>query len=106
MYIYDRDGRVIPDDWFNKAKYPCCWETEQRVGRTRVRDWVVATVWLFGMDQICGGECPLIFETMIFGKTYNHELRRYSSEEDAMRGYLAAVDALRAGHHPFWNDVS
>jgi len=20
MYIYDRDGRVIPDYWFNKAK--------------------------------------------------------------------------------------
>jgi hypothetical protein len=102
---YDRDGQVIPDDYYNASKYPrgqAKWGTEQRVGRTQVGDFIVSTVWLFGIDHSYGPDSPpIIFETMVFGEPYENDLTRYATEEQAMRGHLATVDALRAGQHPF-----
>lgn len=105
MDTYDRDGKLIPDDYWDKEKYPdrrpFRWATEQRVGRTEVGEHRVSTVWLMGIDHGYGSGSPVIFETMIFGPTWNNELTRYSTEEAAMRGHLKAVDALRAGKPPF-----
>lgn len=103
LHTYDRDGLVIPDDYYyDTAKYRRDkWGTEQRVGRTEVGEHLVSTVWLFGIDHQYGDGPPLIFETMIFGDPWNNELRRYSTEEEAMRGHLEAVDRLRAGKPPF-----
>lgn len=101
---FDRDGQVIPDDWYDTAKYPrrqFKWGTQQRVGRTTVGDFNVSTVWLHGIDHGYGDGPPILFETMVFGGDFDQELRRYSTEEEAMRGHLAAVDALRAGKPPF-----
>lgn len=101
---YDRDGQVIPDDYYNAQKYPrgqAKWGTEQRVGRTNLGDFLVSTVWLFGIDHGHGEGPPLIFETMVFGEPYDQELQRYSTEEQAMRGHLETVDRLRAGNPPF-----
>ena len=103
MDSFDRDGQPIPRDWFESTQAE--WAVERRVGRTKVGDMLVSTVWLFGINhQWCDGP-PLIFETMVFGPKvegdYNHPMRRYSTEEDAMRGHLSAVDRLRNGLSPF-----
>jgi hypothetical protein len=102
---YDRDGQVIPDDWYDKTKHPRArfkWGTQQRVGNTKIRDkFTVSTVWLMGVDHGYGDDDPLIFETMVFGEPYDNDLIRYSTEEQAMRGHLATVDALRQGKEPF-----
>lgn len=103
---YDRDGHPMPDDWFDATKHPrgkAKWATEQRVGRTVVGGATVSTVWLFGIDHGWGDGPPIIFETMVFNGDENGEypMRRYSTEEDAMRGHLEAVDRLRAGLEPF-----
>ena len=42
-----------------------------------------------------------IFETMVFGGEHDQQLRRYCTEESAMRGHLETVDRLRAGRSPF-----
>lgn len=102
---YDRDGVLIPDDWYDKNKYGDKfldkWRTAQRVGRTRIGDrFTVSTVWL-SIDHRFGDGPPLIFETMVFGEPYDQELQRYSSEEEAMRGHLAVVERLRSGQQPF-----
>ncbi len=102
LHTYDRDGQVIPDDWFDFEKYPRRkWVTEQRVGRTVVGEYVVSTVWLMGIDHQHGDGPPLLFETMVFGGDYDNELWRYATEEEAMRGHLDVVDALRRGEPPF-----
>lgn len=105
---YSRDGEPMPDDWFDASKYPrgkAKWATEQRVGRTVVGEYVVSTVWLFGIDHGWGDGPPIIFETMVFGGDHGEELRRYCTEEQAMRGHLEAVDRLRAGCSPFDADA-
>jgi hypothetical protein len=104
LKCFDRDGNPLPADWefgagAGKVSH---WATDQRVGRTVVGDCIVSTVWLFGIDHgYRDGEPPIIFETMIFGEPYHNDLRRYATEEQAMRGHLAAVDNLRAGRPPF-----
>ena len=108
MRTYSRDGEPMPDDWFDAYKYPrgkAKWATEQRVGHTRVGYSQVSTVWLYGIDHNWGDGPPIIFETMVFGGIHNLELRRYSTEEQAMRGHLEAVDRLRAGRSPFDPDA-
>ena len=109
MRLYDRDGNPLPDDWeFGAGRLVSHWATDQRVGRTVVgadgdyRGWVVSTVWLMGIDHNYGGEGPpIVFETMVFGEPYDNDLRRYATEEQAMRGHLAVLDNLRAGRPPF-----
>jgi hypothetical protein len=41
------------------------------------------------------------FADAIFGGKWDGQYDLYSTEEAAMRGHLAAVDALRAGKAPF-----
>lgn len=101
--FYDRFGKPMPDDWWDKKKYGHqfrSWQTDKRVGNTVVGDVTVSTVWL-GLDHQHGSGPPLIFETMTFGGEYDQEMQRYSTEEDAMRGHLNVVDRLRAGKPPF-----
>ena len=109
MRIYDRDGQVMPDDWYDATKYPqgkAKWSTQQRVGRTVLAGGaqdgtVVSTVWLMGIDHNFGDGPPILFETMIFGGEWGSECRRYATEEQAMRGHLEAVDNLRSGRAPW-----
>lgn len=106
---YDRNGLVIPDDWYDESKYPRSkfrWGTQQRVGNTRIGEqFTVSTVWLYGIDHGYGDGSPILFETMMFGEPYGQELTRYATEEQAMRGHLATVDNLRQGWEPFsWKD--
>lgn len=99
---YDRDGNPLPADWYDTTKHghKYKWGTERRIARTVVGDITVSTVWL-GLDHDYLTGVPVIFETMTFGDPYENELRRYSTEEDAIRGHLKVLDRLRAGKPPF-----
>lgn len=100
---YDRFGKPMPDDWWDKAKHGkkySSWHTDKRVGNTVVGECTVSTVWL-GLDHQYGPGAPLIFETMVFGGKWDNEMARYSTEEQAMRGHLDVLDRLRADKPPF-----
>jgi hypothetical protein len=100
---YDRDGNPMPDDWWDSKygdEFKTHWKTSKRVGRTRVGNVEVSTVWL-GLDHDFRTGVPIIFETMTFGDPWANEMDRYSTEEQAMRGHLAVLDRLRSGKPPF-----
>lgn len=97
---YDRDGQLMPDDWYEHPDRRRHWVTDPRIARTTIGDITVSTVWL-SIDHRFGYGPPLIFETMTFGEPWTNELRRYSTEEEAMRGHLEVLDRLRAGQPPF-----
>lgn len=96
---YDRDGSQLPHDWTKSAADGS--NTDNRVARTTIGDITVSTVWL-GLDHAHGDGPPLIFETMIFGGDHDQLCIRYQTEEHAMRGHLATIDALREGREPDW----
>lgn len=99
---FDRDGKPIPDDYYNTEKHGRKYKssTERRVARTVVGDITVSTVWL-GLDHDYLTGVPVIFETMTFGEPWENEMERYSTELDAMRGHLRVVERLRSGKPPF-----
>lgn len=105
MKCYDRDGNPLPDEWEYGARGNIShWATDQRVGRTVIGETVVSTVSLMGIDHNYSPDGPpIIFETMIFGPGYDNDLRRYPTEEQAMRGHIAALDNVRAGRPAFHN---
>ena len=101
---YDRDGKQIPNDWWDNKKHRRKYggnRTNTRVARTIVGDVTVSTVWL-GLDHsdtsLSG---PIIFETMIFGDPWDLDIQRYETELDAVRGHLRAVDRISSGESPF-----
>lgn len=104
---YDRDGKPVPEDWWDTKKHGDIYmrarpySLARRVARTQITDDIEVSTCHLGIDHSYNSGPPLIFETMIFGGQYTQELQRYSSEEAAMRGHLAAVDALREGNVPF-----
>ncbi|OFB37957.1 hypothetical protein BA059_16810 [Mycolicibacterium sp. (ex Dasyatis americana)] len=100
---YDRDGKPMPDDWYDTTKHGNKYSStmsNKRVACTVVGDIVVSTVWL-GLDHEHYTDVPIIFETMTFGEPWNNKMERYSTEEDAMRGHLRVLERLRAGKPPF-----
>lgn len=98
---YDRDGKSMPDDWYDTKKHGQKYRgSESRVARTVLGDIIVSTVWL-GLDHQHFAGPPVIFETMTFGEPWNNEMERYSTEEDAMRGHLRVLERLRSGRPPF-----
>lgn len=108
MTCYDRDGNPLPDDWWDRDRHDINrWRTERRVAVTEVDGILVSTVWLHGIDHNWGGGPPLIFETMVFGaedEDGDHPVRRYSTEEQAIRGHIEALDRIRNGQNPFGDD--
>jgi hypothetical protein len=97
MKLYDRDGKQLPADWkFEKMRG---FSTEQRVAQTEIGGVIVSTVWLMGINhEYREGKPPLLFETMVFGTgAEDNPMRRYATEEQAVRGHIEAVDIIRRG---------
>jgi hypothetical protein len=97
---YGRDGIALPADWMT-------WRIQNRVARTDVNGVDVSTVWLGTDHNFRHDGPPVIFETMLFdypdqSDRDDNPMRRYTTEEGAMRGHLEAVDALRAGEKLEW----
>jgi hypothetical protein len=87
---YDREGNPLDvREWarlFEDRDY-------KRVRNTILGDINVSTVWL-GIDHSYGaGGDPIIFETMVFGTDDEERYCvRYSTEDDAIIGHIAAVE--------------
>lgn len=94
-YILDADNRPVPADLMTWAMF---WGGhDRRVAYTEVTSQVhVSTVFL-GIDHRHFGDGPpLLFETMIFGGSFDQSQWRYSSWDDAKTGHKAAVTKARA----------
>ena len=99
IHYYDRLGNPISQ----KIWAPLFEDTSYRiVAHDNVGDMLVSTVWL-GLDHRLGSGSPLIFETMVFHATapnFEHryrdlEMRRYSTEADALAGHAELLDLVR-----------
>jgi hypothetical protein len=95
----DRDGEPIPvvvaSDLLADDEYTV---VKQDVFMYEVEPVMVSTVWL-GLDHNWWPDRPpMIFETMIFGGKLNHELWRYSTEEQALAGHEDTVKLLHAAY--------
>ena len=103
---YDRQGNPITyQQWIDVRSHgQDAWEAARRVDVTTIGDARVSTVWL-GLDHSFGYGPPVIFETMIFGGEHDQWQNRYCTEEEALAGHQAVVDALTNGTPlPYEND--
>ncbi|WP_064442289.1 hypothetical protein [Hoyosella altamirensis] len=93
---YDIDGTPLAD---LKTFLAARGHTDSQVARTMVGDNVeVSTIWLGINHNYFGHGEPLIFETMIFGKSLDggRDQWRYSTREQALAGHDEIVNRLRA----------
>lgn len=75
--------------WFEKSD-------NRTVARTQIGDADVSTVFL-GLDHnFSGGGPPLIFETLVFGGTYDGEMMRCSSWQQAEAAHKAMCERVAA----------
>lgn len=65
-----------------------------RVARTQVGESDISTVFLAMDHNFDGVGPPLVFETMIFGGTFNMECERYSTWGRAEAGHKAWVEKV------------
>lgn len=96
---YDRDGIPISAERFYELKWGADGAVTDYavVGRDRVEDVEISTVWL-GLDHSWTTQSsPVIFETMLFGGDHDQECVRYRTLDEAKRGHAAAVSAVRNG---------
>ena len=91
---YDREGKPISFEcWIELRHQP----GYIRVAEDTVGDFWISTVWL-GIDHgsPLEGTAPIIFETMVFGANReSEEMRRYSTEEQALAGHREMVEEVR-----------
>lgn len=96
---YDRDLKPM-DDYKNR-------KTEwggRRVLQTNTNDYRVSTVWL-GLDHQFGTGTPIVFESMIWGPDgLEAWSTRHYSEEESARWHLRALDAIRSGAEPSYDN--
>lgn len=90
---YDRDGNPLTlEEWADLFQ-----PDYQIVAKTLTEAGEVSTVWI-GINHQWGPGPPLVFETMVFEEpgdpSSDNEMRRYSTEEEALRGHLEVVERL------------
>lgn len=97
-YIYDKQGQPIEMEQFAALLADLDYKI---VGRTKIGNAEVSTVWL-GIDHNFMREdsAPLIFETMIFGGGHDEFQWRWHTEEEAIDGHDAIVEALKEDRDP------
>lgn len=73
---------------------------ERAVGKTKVGEAHVSTVFL-GLDHSFGnGSEPVLWETMIFGGEHDQYQERYTSLDEAKAGHERAVEMARVSEEP------
>ena len=97
--FFDRHGKPISLKQYIQAIAD---EEYKRVAQDTIGPYWVSTVWL-GVDHGWRGDTPLIFETMVFhqlaeerGVGLDMDMRRYATEEEALRGHEEMVTLVRA----------
>ena len=97
---YDIDGNPVSSDAAMLLKYNSD-EDYARIGLDEVDGVRVSTVWL-GLDHRHGPfGPPLIFETMVFGGSFDGECQRYPTKDLALAGHNEVVAKLRRGDAPW-----
>lgn len=96
---YDRDGIPISAERFYELKWGADGAISDYaiVGRDRVGDVEISTVWLGLNHSFTPGSRPVIFETMLCGGDHDQECVRYRALAEAQAGHAAVVDAVKAG---------
>jgi hypothetical protein len=69
--------------------------TQRRVAETYIDGVRISTVFLGFDHQLFESGPPLLFETMVFGGTLDHVIRRYSTWDEAEAGHAAMEQAVR-----------
>lgn len=95
METKHRSRRTAEDGWSTPDEDPT------RVAIDRIGNVRVSTVWL-GLNHNWGDGPPLIFETTVFGGTWDQWQERYSTKEQALKGHHRVCEAIRAGEEPPW----
>jgi hypothetical protein len=109
---YDRQGKPISVAAWS---FRHCDSGYRVVAQTRLRGWLVSTVWL-GLDHSYGQGPPLIFETMVFlpdgsslGDGDEEYCERYATEAEARDGHDLALnwvaEKIRNGPVVQWRAV-
>lgn len=97
---YERDGTRVFIDHFTpegKAKMEEIWSIEyRRVAEDYVGDIHVSTVFL-PINHAWTEERPILFETMVFGYDDDDHQWRYATEEEALAGHAAILEAVQKG---------
>ncbi len=95
--VYRMDGTPYPSGHLGMIQ----WAQDmanidaRRLGLTKIgKDIVVSTVWL-GLNHRIGRGQPLIFESMVFKKTKQQEMARYSTKTQAIAGHEIMVARWR-----------
>lgn len=67
---------------------------DRTVGRDVIGETIVSTVFL-GIDHGWGNNCPLWFETMVFGGPLDGETDRYETHAQALNGHVEMVERVK-----------
>jgi hypothetical protein len=96
-YILTADGEPAPCDsiiawalWFESSG------DERIVARDELCGGIIVSTVFLGIDyNFLSSGPPILFETMIFGGDFNHEMRRYPTRAQAKEGHARIVRELR-----------
>ncbi len=96
-YILDDEGNPVVEE--DILKWGHWFETNDRhVADDKVNGVRISTVFL-GLDHnfsfADGMGDPVLWETMVFGGTYDQEMDRYTSKDDALAGHARWVKKVR-----------
>jgi hypothetical protein len=98
-----------PDKFLKLAKYFEPTGNSRRVETTKIKGCIISTVFLvldhsFNLlDEDNKTSPPVLFETMIFGGTYDGYQRRYCTWAEAEKGHKEVINLLK--NMPFWMNV-
>jgi hypothetical protein len=85
----DRVPEPAPDNWYPPEEW---WATGRRVNETLLFcDVRISTVFLAIDHNYSDTGPPLLFETMIFGGTFDQTCWRYATWQEAVEGHKKAV---------------
>lgn len=66
-------------------------ENDRTVAKTHIGDIFISTVFIGINHRFIGNGPPLLFETMVFGGTYDGEIERYATWDEAQAGHKRMV---------------
>lgn len=101
MKFYTLDGHrpVAVENVIEWARWSAT--SDNRVAIDEINGLKISTVFL-GVDHNWGGGAPILFETMVFGKSeeWNDYQERYYNWDAAEAGHKRICEAIRNGDSP------
>jgi hypothetical protein len=85
-YILDVNGFPVPEPDLMKWAIWVEDDRNRRIAHTIIDHVDVSTVFL-GLDHSFGGKLPILYETLVFGGSLDHEIVRYCTRQEAVDGH-------------------